>query len=43
MHLAPGAFQIQINGAQDPKAVADEVEERMASVFERLGIAQGVA
>jgi tape measure domain-containing protein len=43
MHLAPGAIKIEVNGAQDPKAVADEVEERMASVFERLGIAQGVA
>lgn len=43
MQFGPGAFQIQINGAQDPTAVGDEVEERMASLFERLGIAQGVA
>jgi tape measure domain-containing protein len=43
MHLAPGAIQIQVHGAQDPRAVGDEVEERLSAVFERLGIAQGVA
>jgi tape measure domain-containing protein len=43
MHLAPGAIRIEVNGAQDPKAVGDEIEERLASFFDRLGMAQGVA
>jgi tape measure domain-containing protein len=40
-NFAPGTIQIQINGAQDPKAVGDEVEERLASMFERLALSAG--
>jgi tape measure domain-containing protein len=40
--FAPGAFQIQINGAQDPRAVGDEFEERLSSFFEREAFASGV-
>jgi tape measure domain-containing protein len=43
MQFGPGAIQIRVDGAQDPKAVGDEIEERLSSVFERIGMAQGVA
>jgi tape measure domain-containing protein len=39
--LNKGAIQIEINGAQDPKAVASELREQLASVFEGLAMQQG--
>lgn len=41
--LEKGAIQMDIHGASDPKAVADEVEERLSSLFERLAAETGAA
>jgi tape measure domain-containing protein len=43
MTIQKGAFQFQINGAQDPKAVADAVSEQLSSVFEGLAMSAGAA
>jgi tape measure domain-containing protein len=37
------AIRIEVNGAGDPKAVGDEVESRLAFVFERLAAGTGAA
>jgi hypothetical protein len=36
-----GGIHIHVNGAQDPRAVGDEVEDRLTSLFERFAVQQG--
>lgn len=41
LNLAPGAIRIEVNGAQDPKAVADEAVAALAIYFEGLAAQAG--
>jgi hypothetical protein len=41
MHIEKGAFQFQINGAQDPKAVGDEVHAAMVAAWEQMAAEAG--
>jgi tape measure domain-containing protein len=38
----PGGIHVHVNGARDPRAVGDEVQERLSSLFEQYAIQQGV-
>lgn len=43
MNFGKGSIQINVNGAQNPQAVGDEVEDRLTSVLERLAMQTGAA